>query len=69
MDDEAKQMLREILDLLRKADERDSAWIEEMRTSTARATRFGKTAWYISYFMYAVVILLVGWLMFTYYST
>jgi hypothetical protein len=39
MDDEAKQLLREIRDLLVKAAARDAAWIDEMRPAYAASAK------------------------------
>ena len=53
MDEESKQLLREIRDLMRQTYERESEWREEIRESTKRGR---KTGWFM--FMLAIVFII-----------
>jgi|SRR5579872_840441 len=65
MDDEAKQILREIRDLLVKADTRETAWIEEIRPAHSESTRLSKLCLKILFCLIGIGAIVAVWLIVT----
>jgi hypothetical protein len=62
MDDEAKQLLREMRDLLRETSARDAAWIEESRRNMRRLRRL------VRFVLLPMVLVALALLLWTFFS-
>ena len=71
-DEDTRQILAEIRDAILRTEAREAAWIEEMRASYARANQLGEKRWnftYVSTYVFCgLLMLLIAWILFTYYS-
>jgi uncharacterized NAD(P)/FAD-binding protein YdhS len=75
MDDDAKQLLREIRDLLSEAKTRESnwievnrAWMEDLRGMHSHAARNSRSVKNMTAFSIVILIAIVGWAMFIHYA-